>query len=393
MNILNKCWAIFGAILLFSCNGNDYEPDGSIILKVENDHNSNKKEVMNASLFVDSVRYIKLESSENSMFTGISSVYFVDDKIIVIDRLSHKVLVFSEKGKFLNQISRPGRGHNEYLGMRQCMIDEEKHQIKLLEGKNNRIIYYDFDGNFIKDITNFSEKDVIRDIIDLPNGNFLCYSFEYTQKVSEKNNFHAGLWEVDSLGRFVRYHKTYPNVYPFVINMDNGYFNRLSDDRIAIRDGYFNDIYIWENDSLTTYISYDIDRSHLFKNKNKKDKVFINEPYTMCFTSEIKGHYVFSVWGDDNQNTFYSLYDLKDSLFIVSDSIDYESDKFAAINGFCVKSNLDNVLIFSINGNNVESALNNPYVSNNTKKKLKEILEGESPDNMNCILELLYLKE
>lgn len=391
MKIL-KCLTIACAVLLFSCKSTNEGPDGSIVLKVENNRDAMKDDPIKITSFVDSVRFIKLEATENSLFSVASGLYFFEDKIIVIDRESYKVLVFNSDGKFLNQISRAGRGPNEYLGFAQCMFDEKEKQIIMFEYKNHRLIYYDLNGNYIREISDFSGRDNIRDIINLPNGNFLCYHFDIKEDDAKKRNTNSGLWEVDSLGHFVRSYKTYPNMYPFVLNLGNGYFNRLSDDRIAIRDGYFNDIFILENDNLTKYISYDIDRTNLLKLENQEYSMD-QKPYTLCLASQIKGRYIFSKWNDDNSKSFSTLYDMKKGTFVSSDSIQYENNQFAVVKGWIVDSNLDNAVVLNVNDMTVKSTLNDTAVSDKTKNKLREVLNGESPDDINAILEVLYLKK
>lgn len=387
-----KCLTIACLVLLFSCKSTNEEPDGSIVLKVENNCDAMNDNPIEITSFVDSVRFIKLEATENSLFSVLSGLYFTEDKIILVDRMSHKILVFTSDGKFLNQISRAGRGHNEYLGFSQCMFDEKNQQIILSELMKNRLIYYDLNGNFIRDIPGFSGDDIIRDIINLPNGDFLCYSFDFSEKDSKEDNSHSGLWEVDSLGHFVCYYKTYPNIYPVVLNVGNGYLSRLSDGRIAVRDGYFSDIYILENEKLTKYISYDIDRNNLLRYENQKSSMD-QKHYTFCTASQIKGRYIFSRWNDDNRKPFSTLYDMKKETFVCSDSIKYENEKFVALKGWITDSNLDNAVVLSINEMTVKSTFNDPAVSEKTKKKLKEVLNGESPDDMNYILEILYLKK
>jgi hypothetical protein len=387
-----KCLTIACLVLLFSCKSTNKESDGSIVLKVENNRDAMKDDPIKITSFVDSVSFIKLEATENSLFSDVSGLYFIEDKIIVIDRVSCKVLVFTKDGKFLNQISRVGRGHGEHLGFAQCMFDEKEMQVMLYEYRNRRLIYYDLNGNYIRDITDFSGDDEIRDIINLPNGNFLCYAFDICEDDANESNTHAGLWEVDSLGRFVRSYKTYPKFYPFVLNVGNGYLSMLSDGRIAIRDGYFNDIYILENEKMTKYISYDIDRSNLLKLENQEYSQG-QEPYTLCLASQIKGHYIFSQWTDDNQKLFATLYDMKKETFVCTDSIQYENEKFVAVKGWITDSNLDNAVVLSVNEVDIKSTLNDPAFSEKTKNKLKEVLNGESPDDMNGILEVLYLKK
>src|SRR5574344_991605 len=99
-----KCLTIACLVLLFSCKSTNEEPDGSIVLKVENNCDAMNDNPIEITSFVDSIRFIKLEATENSLFSVLSGLYFTEDKIILVDRMSHKILVFTSDGKFLNQI-------------------------------------------------------------------------------------------------------------------------------------------------------------------------------------------------------------------------------------------------------------------------------------------------
>lgn len=390
---LLKSVALLSAIVLCGCNSSDYQLDGRIVLNFEDHLNATKDGALELSSFVDSVRFVKLESNNKAFFSCISGLFFVDNKIIIYDLHSHNVLVFNDKGEFVNQISSPGRAKNEYLGIRQCMFDEKNKHIIILENGRNRLVSFDLNGQLVWEKQNFSGTDIIRDITSLPNGGYLCYTFDRTEKHSKQYKDHSGLWEVDGSGNYVRSYLTYHDLFPSVINMDGGYFSQMPDGRVAIRDAYFNDIYMWEKDTVVKQISYDIDRTKLFKNRNKKDKMFNEEPYTLCYSSQFKGNYLFSVWSDDYQERFYTLYNTVDSSFIASDSIVFDCPDLTGISGWSVKSNLDNVIVFTIDAIDVRSTLKNPGISEKTKMKLREVLDGESPQDINAILEFCYLKE
>ena len=106
-----------------------------------------------------------------------------------------------------------------------------------------KIFFYDLDGNFLKQIINFSENTVIRDIINLSNGHFLGYTYDLVGEVDKK---YTGLWEVDAHGKFLHNYFTY-NVKLPVTFREPPHFQRLSNGVKSLRDNTHNDIYHFQS--------------------------------------------------------------------------------------------------------------------------------------------------
>lgn len=93
------------------------------------------------------VRYVPLETSDESLFKNIRWVAMRDDKIVITD-FSKQVLVFDSAGRFISKIAREGPGPQEYRIMANTAVDFDR-QLVYVEDIMS-IIAYDFDGYLIR---------------------------------------------------------------------------------------------------------------------------------------------------------------------------------------------------------------------------------------------------
>jgi hypothetical protein len=249
-------WKLLVLLLLiavFSCTKqkNGVSLDDETIIAHTDLKDSNQS--MSWSEFVDSVSFIKLETTDESLINKISQVYFCDSLIFINDIRSSKIFVFYNDGKFRNKISKLGQGPGEYLKTDKMLIDEQNKRIIIYDCGFRKLLFYSFDGQLIKEIKAFNQKNVIRDIINLPNGNFLCYT---PDKQQEGKPF--GIWEVDSLGKTVRWLYVQTNRYPFGFHQFGTYWYRVSDDEIGLWTPDENRIYHYKNGTLSVYLKFDL---------------------------------------------------------------------------------------------------------------------------------------
>ena len=68
-------------------------------------------------------KYICLDSSENCLIEKVDKVMISQDTLFVMDRSRRTVFVFSANdGRFINKISKTGRGPGEYIDLSDCDI-------------------------------------------------------------------------------------------------------------------------------------------------------------------------------------------------------------------------------------------------------------------------------
>jgi hypothetical protein len=61
------------------------------------------------------LRFVPLESTEESLVSNADKLFFVQDTYYVMDQQGKSILLFSATGKFLSKINRVGRGPGEYV--------------------------------------------------------------------------------------------------------------------------------------------------------------------------------------------------------------------------------------------------------------------------------------
>ncbi len=70
----------------------------------------------------------------------------------MLDDLTHIVYVFHADGQYDCKVDAVGNGVVEYVQITDFTIDQFRHQIKILDGMQSKIITYDMEGNFVKEI-------------------------------------------------------------------------------------------------------------------------------------------------------------------------------------------------------------------------------------------------
>lgn len=112
---------------------------------------SNLEEVgqLKLSQIGDSVTYIPLETSTESLISEIRAIKYFKDKLFIND-FKDQIFVYDIKGKLINKISKKGQGPGEYYSILDYFVDDSL--IYILDyGK--RLSCFDYNGNFSKYIS------------------------------------------------------------------------------------------------------------------------------------------------------------------------------------------------------------------------------------------------
>ena len=83
---------IIACLYLCSCSSES----GDNLYKSEIEVNPKSEEVIKLSEFVDDVKYVELEFSNESIIKRISAVYYSNGKYIIADRGTHTIIIFSD---------------------------------------------------------------------------------------------------------------------------------------------------------------------------------------------------------------------------------------------------------------------------------------------------------
>ncbi|WGH74124.1 6-bladed beta-propeller [Tenacibaculum tangerinum] len=134
---------------------------------------------------VDDIKFIRLETSEESLIGTIERVKIENDRIFVHDYKTQSILIFSyPDGKFLNKIRSIGNGPGEYTGVFDFNIIENQDCVMILDGNLRKLFKYRFDGSYVssKRIPFFSRSFLYLDSQNLLFNNYSLDDKKYAYK-------------------------------------------------------------------------------------------------------------------------------------------------------------------------------------------------------------------
>ncbi|TCC90592.1 6-bladed beta-propeller [Pedobacter frigiditerrae] len=135
-----------------------------------------KKPIALSTVF-DTVEFIPLETTKNSFFAEITSMETTKDYFIIYDQSSNSILFFFKNGKFSSKISNYGLTTTKsYKKIKSFTIDRTSSQIIINDSNQNKMIFYDFKGNKIKEIMN---PFYYRTFYSSGNSNIIYYRSNY----------------------------------------------------------------------------------------------------------------------------------------------------------------------------------------------------------------------
>ena len=91
------------------------------------------------------IQYVALETTDEVLISGITKVCVSDEYIFTAEY--NKLNQFDRKGKFIRNISKLGKGPQEYLMIGNITIDESENLIYIYDFMG-KLLKYDFDGNY-----------------------------------------------------------------------------------------------------------------------------------------------------------------------------------------------------------------------------------------------------
>lgn len=138
----------------------------------------NSGAVFKLSSIADSIKFVKLEKTEVSLFEEVEDVEVHDDNLFFLSNMGQKksrVFRYNLNGKFINSIGKIGRGPGEYLNC-EYTIDYDRQEILVLDWYNTRKIrVYDYSGVFKGD-HRMGRVENSREVTSLPGSRIIVYN-------------------------------------------------------------------------------------------------------------------------------------------------------------------------------------------------------------------------
>lgn len=375
-------------LLHISCNRN------SEIQNVIIDPKSNQ--VIHLSDIVESVRYIPLEITDNSVIGKIRYVYSYNNYYIVVS--NNVICVYDKEGKFISNIGSRGRANNEYLYITKAMFDERNAHIIIYDQHGNKLLYYTLSGECDKVYVLKNDiRNDFQDIINLPNGNFLVYKYIHVSRNSKTIN---SIREILPTGDVVATHWEEKVVQPSVVGSYNMSYAKNGNIAISSHEIVGE---MQFNGEMDTIVMYNVNgpTSKTYEgigNKEYSNNWINGKMFNACSWSTHIGRYILTKWsGEDNGNTFYSLYDCKNSDIQVGTRFDFiTNDGSMALPSLV--GNPDCADAIDVVPTNMKDAIIVPifpelFITSNKYSKYKHIVGNiENIEDTNPVLQIWNLK-
>lgn len=101
--------------------------------------------------YLRNVRTVILETNDESIIASMDRISTENDILFIFDAKQMKIFLFDMTGKFIDKVAHIGQGPGEYVQISDFALDIEKKQIVLLCDIPNKIMYYTYDGVFVKE--------------------------------------------------------------------------------------------------------------------------------------------------------------------------------------------------------------------------------------------------
>lgn len=349
--------------------------------------------LFDATKYADSVKFVRLETSDDNLIASISGLFFTDDYIIVFDRKTGSILFFDYDGNYSHKIRRRGRGNMEYLRLSHVMVDNNNKVIIVHDLDSKATLYYDFNGKPISKTSNFCNGMVARDIINLPSGDFLCYRQD---KLGEELEWQAGVWKAKKDGTFDKFIYTHNFDYESCFVQYTYHLSQLPNGKISFVDQNQTAVFYIDGDVVYKRVQFKLPGKTEadfpgIKNKDKGD-----EYYTIASNQE-KGDFIFTQWKDEENRVFETI--LTKSTGALEVGMTFSPFAFNQIlpGGRFVKNNNPYIHSSWFSPSVLEQFIkNSPQLQLESKLKAQKLIEGipsNQLDYSNPIIQLLYIKK
>jgi len=136
------------ALCLTSCIPNGTEENEKKFKEISIDPN-NVQKVKLSNIF-DTYEFIKLETKDKHYIGNIDKIEKANNRYYVLNS-SSSIYIFSDEGLFIKEIYSRGKGPGEYLSLSDIFFDKHKNQFIVNDLNGKKLLYYDYDGNFINE--------------------------------------------------------------------------------------------------------------------------------------------------------------------------------------------------------------------------------------------------
>lgn len=147
------------------------------------------------SVFVDSMEYIPLETTEECLVGEVTDVAMDDNRLWVFDAKQQEVWFFNRSGKYVGRLGHRGEGPGEYPSITQFEYNQRDSLLAVLTFVEAPcVLYYALDGTYVKTVK-----------LGVPADDFKCCADgAFILSCAGRDNPSAGIYYADASGGSVK---------------------------------------------------------------------------------------------------------------------------------------------------------------------------------------------
>lgn len=239
--VLVLCLSLLVTFLIMSCSNKSSASriDDVITIDVPVYYNDSVQFPSISRMFDCDTVVLETGGIETLLGGRIKDIKILEDTLIILsgDYTKSALHLFDINGRFIRKIDRSGRGHGEYINIKQIDIDPIKRHIIVFDDGSG-ILRYTMNGDFVSKVR---YEHGAADFALLPDGGYVLFTpFAKTP--------HGGLWTIDSLGNFKRTLISYDE-YTINVIVGDHWFTHINDSVIGF-SGLMDKIYHIANDTI-----------------------------------------------------------------------------------------------------------------------------------------------
>ena len=237
---------------------------------------NNDEELPNIKDYFD-IDTIKLETSSDCLIGNTTRIQIVNKRIIVYDSRGSQLLVFSSEGDFINRIGGKGQGPQEYTGIHDFFIKNDR--VHIYDFNQKKILEYSLDGNYLSS-TSLSGIPQIDMIAPLDNGGFVTLNTYSNASECPKFSWLDSKYNLKVKSKEQRLHgSSLNNVF---CNKGDSliYWEMMNDTIYSLKEGYITPLY------RIDFTRYSLPKK--LDDINKKVEYYSkNSSSTACFVNNV----------------------------------------------------------------------------------------------------------
>lgn len=199
------------------------------------------KKYMRASIFVDSVEYIPLETPHEAIIGRIKAIQEWEGRFYIWDEQSDAIFIFDEQGNFLKKAGAKGRGPKEYISISSFYQNPKSGDLYIRCDRSFSIIQYNAEGVFMKRIPC---QFITTDFVVLGTDSLVLYGGKMPNQEIFRESF-PEQWRLVMMkeGKVIK--KDFPGVYDRTLLNDVAKSRNFScsSDSILLMEAIGNNIY------------------------------------------------------------------------------------------------------------------------------------------------------